>query len=142
MPKEIKTEGLEYLYHKGDLYSIVLRNNYKSNSIRFFTPDNFSQQLGHLPHQKGDIVKPHENKISTGIIHNTQEVLIIKEGLVRINYYDLNHRHFFSELLHAGDIILLCFGGHGFDFLENAVMVEIKQGPYTGVEDKQTFEGK
>ena len=49
MIKEITEEGLEYLYHEGELYSIVLRDNFKSSSIRFFTPDSFSQQLGYLP---------------------------------------------------------------------------------------------
>lgn len=142
MPKEIKRSGLEYLYHEGDLYSIVLRSNYKSDSIDFFTPDSFSQQLGYLPHKKGNILKPHEHRINTKIINYTQEVLIIKEGLLRVNYYDLNHSLFLSELLNAGDIILLCCGGHGFEFLEDTVMIEIKQGPYTGVDDKQTFEGK
>ena len=142
MPKEIKTSGLEYLYHEGDLYSVVLRSNYKSDSVDFFTPDSFSQQLGYLPHRKGNIIKPHEHRINTRIVDYTQEVLIIKEGLLRVNYYDLNHCLFSSELLNAGDVILLCRGGHGFEFLEDTVMIEIKQGPYTGVDDKQTFEEK
>jgi hypothetical protein len=47
----------------------------------------------------------------------------------------------FSEVLDSGDMILLCGGGHGFEMLLDTVMIEIKQGPYTGANDKNIFEG-
>jgi hypothetical protein len=140
VPKEIKTEGLEYLYHKGDIYSIVLRNTYKGDSISFFTPDSFSQQFGYLLHKKGAVIKPHEHRINTRTIQYTQEVLIIREGKVKVNFFDTDHQPVFSELLESGDVILLCGGGHGFEFLADTVMIEIKQGPYTGANDKVIFE--
>ncbi len=41
----------------------------------------------------------------------------------------------------AGDIILLAGGGHGFTFLEDSEVIEIKQGPYISFEvDKERFE--
>jgi hypothetical protein len=141
MSKEIKTSGLEYLYQEGDLYAIVLRDNYKGDSIRFFTPDSFSQQLGYLPHKKGAVIKPHEHQINKREIHYTQEVLLIKKGRVQVNFYDLDHMPVFSEVLDSGDMILLCGGGHGFEMLLDTVMIEIKQGPYTGANDKNIFEG-
>ena len=42
--------------------------------------------------------------------------------------------------LNEGDIILLIEGGHSFEMLEDAVILEIKQGPYMGVEDKILFD--
>ena len=39
------------------------------------------------------------------------------------------------------DIILLAFGGHGFECLEEVEMIEIKQGPYLGEQDKVRFKG-
>jgi hypothetical protein len=140
MPKEIKKEGLEYLYHEQDLYSIVLRGSYKNESVSFFTPENFSQQLGYIPHAKGDLVKPHEHRLQQRITHNTQEVLVVTKGRVKVNFYDGDHRPVFSEILNTGDIILLCSGGHGFEFLEDTIMIEVKQGPYSGDHDKLTFE--
>ena len=115
MIKEITEEGLEYLYHEGELYSIVLRDNFKSSSIRFFTPDSFSQQLGYLPHKKGNIIKPHKHKINKREILYTHEVLFIKKGKVKVNFYDKEKKSVGSEHLNCGDIILLCGGGHGID---------------------------
>lgn len=141
MIKEIKSEELEYLYHEGELYCILLRDSYVSNSISFFTPDSLSQQLGYLPHKKGNIIKPHRHNINKREILYTQEVLFIKKGCVRVNFYKDETTFVASEIIKDGDIILLCGGGHGFEILEDTVMIEVKQGPYVGVDDKVRFEG-
>src|SRR6185436_2075732 len=108
--------------------------------ISFFTPDDFSQQLGYLPHAKGNIIKPHLHKESKREVFFTHEVLFIKKGSVRVNLYDPNKVYIGSETINTGDFILLCGGGHGFEILEDTAMVEIKQGPYLGLEDKERFE--
>lgn len=141
MIKEIKEEGLEYIYHEGELYSIILRDNFKSNSINFFTPDSFSQQLGYLPHKKGNIITPHKHKIQKREILYTQEALFLKKGKVKVNFYKHEENHVGSEVLNGGDTVLLCGGGHGFEILEDTIMIEVKQGPYTGTDDKDRFEG-
>ncbi|KKO18910.1 MAG: hypothetical protein L3J18_00795 [Candidatus Brocadia sp.] len=141
MIKEITEEGLEYLYHEGELYSVVLRNSFTSNTIRFFTPDSFSQQLGYLPHKKGNIIKPHKHKINKREILYTHEVILLKKGKVKVNFYKNEKTYVDSEMLNEGDIILLCGGGHGFELLEDTIMIEIKQGPYVGLDDKERFEG-
>ena len=41
--------------------------------------------------------------------------------------------------LKAGDVAVLFSGGHGFEILEDTLMLEIKQGPYAGTKDKETF---
>lgn len=141
MIKEIKEEGIEYLYNEGELYSVVLRGNYKNESVSFFTPDSFSQQLGYLPHKKGNVIKPHKHKINKREILYTQEVLFMKKGKVKINFYKHEKIHVGSEIIKGGDIILLCAGGHGFEILEDTIMIEVKQGPYMGIDDKDRFEG-
>ena len=45
-----------------------------------------------------------------------------------------------TRTLKTGDVILLVSGGHDFEMLEDTDMVEVKQGPYSGVEDKARFE--
>ena len=44
-----------------------------------------------------------------------------------------------SKVLEKNDIILLASGGHGFKMLENSEIIEVKQGPYCGEEDKVRF---
>jgi hypothetical protein len=111
--KEIKAKGLEYLFCEGELHAIVLRSDYKGDSVRFFTPESFSQQLGYHPHRKGDVIKPHEHRSTTKAVQHTQEVLILRKGRVRVDFFDKQGRPLFSETLDSGDIILLCGGDMG-----------------------------
>ena len=142
MKKDTKKDGLEYIYNGDELYCVIIRDNFCSDSISFFTPDNFSQQLGYLPHKKGKIIKPHYHKQNKREVLYTQEVLIIRKGRVKVNLYDLKYEYIRSEVLNSGDVILLCGGGHGFEMLDDVVMIEIKQGPYNGESnDKERFEG-
>ena len=45
------------------------------------------------------------------------------------------------RILQGGDVILLATGGHGFEVLEEIEMIEVKQGPYAGDQDKTRFDG-
>ncbi len=44
-----------------------------------------------------------------------------------------------SRILLPGDVVLLAHGGHGFVMLEPSEMIEVKQGPYAGEQDKERF---
>jgi hypothetical protein len=68
-----------------------------------------------------------------------QEVLFIKSGIVRCDFYLNNEVYYKSTILYTGDVILLSDGGHGFKMLEKSEVIEVKQGPYCGVEDKIRF---
>jgi hypothetical protein len=136
--KEVKQEGLEFCYDNHELYCIIVRSTFDSETITFFTPDNFSQQLGYLPHKKNTIIKPHIHLRNKREVFYTQEVLFIKKGKVKVNFYNLDKKYVFSETVEQGDFILLCCG---FEIRENTCMMEIKQGPFLGKDDKQRFKG-
>ena len=68
-----------------------------------------------------------------------REVLLIKSGRVRVDFYDDAQQYLESRILEAGDVILLAFGGHGFEMLESSEIIEVKQGPYAGEADKTRF---
>ena len=69
----------------------------------------------------------------------TQEVLVIKTGKLRVDFYTDEKAYLKSYLLEQGDVILLASGGHGFEVIEDMEMYEIKQGPYAGDDDKTRF---
>ncbi len=73
-----------------DLYAIIIRNNYSKPGISFFTPDDYSQQLGYMQHPKGHIIEPHVHNEVTRSVYLTQEVLIIRKGKIRVDFYDDN----------------------------------------------------
>jgi hypothetical protein len=124
----------------GDLLlAIIVRANYCRNGIEFFTPENFSQQLALMCRPTGYRITPHvHNEVRREVIY-TQEVLFVRKGVVRVDFYDASRNYLESRVLVAGDTILLASGGHGFEVLEEAEMIEVKQGPYAGEKDKSLF---
>jgi hypothetical protein len=131
---------IEKIINNNQLIAIIIKANYCSEGIEFFTPSNYSQQLGYMNRLKGHEISPHvHNKIKRNVEY-TNEVLLIKSGKVRVDFYDENKNYLKSQILNKGDVILLAQGGHGFQMLENTEMIEIKQGPYFDDNDKTRFE--
>lgn len=121
------------------LLAIIIRSGYKKEGIEFFTNDNDSQQLGYMNRPEGYVIAPHRHNLVAREVHLTQEVLFIKSGRVRVDFYDNEQHYIKSAILEKGDVILLSDGGHGFKMLEKSEMIEVKQGPYCGDEDKIRF---
>jgi len=119
---------------------IILRANFNIDGIRFFTSDNFSQQLGYMNRPQGYVIPPHVHNPVPRQVQFTKEVLFIKSGRLRVDFYDDDQNYLESRVLEQGDVILLAFGGHGFEMLEPTEIIEVKQGPYAGEEDKTRFE--
>jgi hypothetical protein len=132
---------IEFINHSNQMLALILRANYREEGISFFTPSEFSQQLGYMNRPSGYIIPPHVHNPVLREVHFTKEVLFIKSGKVRIDFYDDNQNYLESSILEQGDAILLAFGGHGFEMLEPSEMIEVKQGPYAGDADKTRFEG-
>lgn len=131
---------IENYTYNGLKLAIVIRANYKKDGIKFFTNDDDSQQLGYMNRAEGYIIPPHRHNIVPREVHLTQEVLLIKSGKVRVDFYDNEQKYIESTIVSTGDVILLADGGHGFKMLENSEMIEVKQGPYCGERDKVRFD--
>lgn len=131
---------IEQVTHNNKLLSLIIRVNYKSDGIEFFTPGNFSQQIGYMNRKRNHVIPPHTHNIVKREVNLTQEVLFIKSGKVRVDYYDQDKKYLESRILYKGDLVLLAGGGHGFEMLEDSEMIEVKQGPYAGDMDKKVFE--
>ena len=129
----------ENILHDGKLLALILRSGFHAQGIHFFTPDDFSQQLGYMNRTRGYVIPPHVHNPVTRRVHYTKEVLFVRSGKVRVDFYDDGQNYLESRILGAGDVILLAFGGHGFEMLEATEMIEVKQGPYAGDADKTRF---
>lgn len=130
---------VEHIQHNDTLLAIIIRSQYKKEGIHFFTPDSFSQQLAYMNHPKGKVIQRHKHNAVKREVHYTQEVLILKKGKLKVDFYDEELAYLESRVLEAGDVILLSEGGHGFEVLEEIEMYEVKQGPYAGDSDKTRF---
>ena len=89
---------------------------------------------------EGYIIEPHVHNSVKREVSYTKEVLFIKSGVVRVDFYNNDQQYLKSKILRKGDVILLAYGGHGFEILEEAEIIEVKQGPYAGEDDKTRFQ--
>ncbi len=133
--------AVEYIQDGDTLLAIIIRADFVEPGVHFFTPSQFSQQLAYMRHPVGKIIEPHVHTRVTREVAFTSEVLVIKRGKLRVDFYDNQQCYLKSRLIRAGDVILLAVGGHGFEVLEEIEMVEVKQGPYAGDLDKRRFVG-
>lgn len=131
---------IQQIIHNSKLLSVIIRRNFEKNGIEFFTPNDFSQQLAYMKRPKDYVIPPHVHNPVLREVQLTQEVLFIKSGRVRVDFYDDDKNYLESTTVEAGDVILLAHGGHGFEMLEESEIIEVKQGPYAGEMDKVRFE--
>ena len=132
---------IEKIYNKKNLYALIVRRNYKKKKgVNFFTDKNATQQFGYMNHGKNHIILPHRHNKRFSKIELTTEVIIILDGILRVDFYSNQEKYLFSKKLYKDDLIMLSNGGHGFKVIKDVKMIEVKQGPYSLSMDKVKFE--
>ncbi|OKH60933.1 hypothetical protein [Scytonema sp. HK-05] len=132
---------IEQILHHNQLLALIISQKFDKPGIHFFTPNELSQQLAYMHHPTGKIIQPHVHNPVIREVQYTQEVLFIRKGKLRVDFYNNQQDYLESRILEGGDVILLVTGGHGFEVLEEIEMIEVKQGPYVGEQDKTRFTG-
>jgi mannose-6-phosphate isomerase-like protein (cupin superfamily) len=130
---------VERILDREDCLAIIVRAEYTEPGINFFTDNHLSQQLAFMSHPSGKVIEPHVHRPVARQVQYTQEVLVIRKGKLRVDFYTEDQEYLDSRTLRDGDVILLIKGGHGFCVEGDVEMFEIKQGPYAGDADKKKF---
>lgn len=131
---------IEIISHKKKFLAKIIRSTYlKKKGINFFTENKLSQQVAYMCHPKNHIIQPHLHKNRKKIVYETNEVIIMLDGLMRVDFYDNKKILLKSKLIKKNDIIILLSGGHGFKILKKTKFIEVKQGPYIKKKDKIRF---
>ena len=135
MIKEIK--------HQGQTLALIIKNfNKNKKGIKFFTPNKLSQQVAYMYHKKKNVIQPHLHKKRLKKIYDTNEVLIILDGKMKVDFFTTKKKYLKSEILKKNDIIILMKGGHGFKIMKDCKFIEVKQGPYLADKYKERFNYK
>lgn len=122
--------GIIRITSKKRLLAIIIKAKFKQDGLKFFVPDEYPQQLGYMKRLKGYCIVPHTHKPVLRKIKLSQEVLFIRSGKIRIDFYDEKKHYVESRVVKQGDVVFLAFGGHGFEFMEKSEIIEVKQGPF------------
>lgn len=131
--------GVEHIEWNAQHIATVVRATYSPTKTTFVTPDSYYQQAGFVIYPKGGEVPRHIHLPLQRHLIGTPETLLIRKGCVEADLYAMDKSFLRSIRLYEGDIIMLVSGGHCFRFIEDSVLFEIKQGPYTGLKEKEIF---
>ena len=129
----------EFVGPESNPSAIIVRSNESVDGIQFFTPGNFPQQMGLMSRPSGYVVPRHKHNLVRREIELTQEVLFLRKGAMNIEI-SLDDGSIETVRLDIGDIILLAKGEHRITMLNDCEILEVKQGPYAGPNDKTITE--
>jgi mannose-6-phosphate isomerase-like protein (cupin superfamily) len=130
---------VEHITDRGQPLAYIIRGSFKPEKTTFLTPPDFKQQVGYVVYPEGGEVARHMHKPLERRLVGTSEVLIVREGRCLMDVYNDERELVATRELQTGDIMLLVGGGHGFRMLEATTFLEVKQGPYTGIDEKERF---
>jgi quercetin dioxygenase-like cupin family protein len=136
---EKSTDLIEHVTWHEQHIATIIRAQYIPAETTFVTPDAYYQQAGFVVYPQGGVIRRHSHLPLQRHLVGTSEALLVRKGRVEIDLYGLDKSHLGTYTLHEGDLILLVAGGHGIRCLEDTVLLEIKQGPYTGLTEKEYF---
>lgn len=135
----MSTPTLEIISWQGQPLTYIIRADSLPSETTFMTPPEFKQQVGFVVYGAGGEIARHVHRPLKRQLVGTSEVLVLRKGRCLLDVYTDDHKLVATRELAAGDTMLMVGGGHGFRVLEDTVFLEIKQGPYTGMEEKERF---
>lgn len=95
-------------------------------------------QVGFVVHPAGHVIAPHVHRPVARSFTGTPEVLLVQQGRCHLDLFDeTDGSPLDTVALGPGDIVVLLGGGHGFRMDEDTVLLEVKQGPYGGLDEKR-----
>ena len=136
----LSRDGVEHVTNEqGGLIALVLRATADADETTFVTPPEAGLQVGLVVYPAEGEVPRHTHFPIERHHLGTPEVLLVRKGRCIADLYDDDRNPVTSLELREGDAIVLLSGGHGFRMLEDTVLLEVKQGPYPGRDEKDRF---
>ena len=130
---------IEHITWNDQPLAYIIRAQLAPDQTTFLTPPEFKQQVGYIVYPAGSEIARHVHRPLERHLVGTSEVLIVRQGRCEIDVYNDDRELVATRELNVGDIMLMVGGGHGFRILEDTILLEVKQGPYTGIDEKERF---
>jgi hypothetical protein len=119
--------------------AFIIRAQLNPEHTTFLTPLEFEQQVGLVVYPAGGEIRRHVHRPVERRLSGTSEVIVVRRGRCEIDIYNAQRDLVAKRELHCGDVVIIVAGGHGYRMLEDTVLLEVKQGPYTGIDEKELF---
>src|SRR3989338_6157388 len=110
--------------NKEHTLALLVRSKDWKPGINFVSRDQDYIQAGMWKNNTDQKLYPHKHNEVKREVLITQEVLYIKTGKIRANFFAKDTDEFVvSKDLEAGDMLVCLWGGHGYEILEDGTEV-------------------
>lgn len=133
------TDLVERVFWKEQCLAYIIRASFLPERTTFLTPPEYKQQVGYVVYPAGGEIQRHLHRPLERHLVGTSEVLVVRQGCCEVDLYNDDRQLVATRELREGDIMLMVGGGHGFRMIDDTVLLEVKQGPYTGIDEKERF---
>lgn len=143
----VEHTGVEQIMHKGKILAVISRARLlqhlqeENKPLTFVTPPEFPFQVGMHQRKQGETIAGHFHLPFQELKDfPVQEFFYVISGKLHVDLFDdrENDQKVAEIIIRQGDTITLNTG-HGFHFLEDTELVELKQGPYRGRDQEKRF---
>ncbi len=128
---------VEKIFSGEQCLAYIIRASFLPEQTTFLTPPEYKQQVGYVVYPAGGQIQRHVHRPLERHLVGTSEVLVVRQGCCEVDLYNDDRQLVATRELREGDIMLMVGGGHGFRMLDDTVLIEVKQGPYTGIDDSR-----
>ena len=138
-PVGASSEGTETITDGGKTLCIIIWSKPLPSETTFYTPNHLNLQVGKIVYGAGTEIPRHTHRSVSRTVTGTSEILLVQKGRMVLDVYNDDRILVASREMRVGDAVALVEGGHGFRLFEDTVLLEVKQGPYSGAEEKDRF---
>jgi len=136
---DLADQNIEIIARDGVELCYIVRAGFEPQTTTFITQPEYKQQVGFVKYDAGGVIARHTHVPIERRLVGTSEVVLVRRGSCELEVYTDDCELVATREVGPGDLILMVSGGHGFNVHEDTVLLEVKQGPYTGLEEKERF---
>ena len=128
--EEVKVDGIHYC--------TIVRPNLSKEGLNFVTSDEQSMQVGIWNYKEEKELEPHYHNEFDRTANITSESVFVSSGKILASVYKKNKELVCEQILNEGEMIIQFYGIHEYKILDDAIVIETKNGPYFGRDKDRT----
>lgn len=120
----------------------ITPDDMKPGLISFTNDDEFLQVVAWGHYEKGKYLQDHWHNEFGRTAMRTYEAVFVVKGAIEARLFDIDLMPVETLTINQGEMLILLESAHGYSILEeDTTVLEIKNGPFMGVEkDKTKFQ--
>ena len=134
MDKEI----IEKIYSDDIHIASIVRPELSDEGLTFLTEDENFIQVGIWNYKKDIRLDTHYHNTFPRESTKTNETVYVVKGTIKCNLYKETGEEVSSHTIESGEMIVQFNGAHEYFIIDDALVIETKNGPYFGPDKDRT----